>query len=94
MQTHIDTSEKHSKSILQLLSEEKKQNGIDGIIELIVAVRGRLHHYFSRSSLKQATPLNQRDFESPAFLVMGIALMSILKEIVKINQKHEHKNTT
>ena len=89
MQTQINTSEKHLKSILQLLAEKKIQNGIDGIIELIVAVRGRLHHYVSRSSLKQATPLNQRDFESPAFLVMGIALMSILKEIVKINQKHE-----
>jgi hypothetical protein len=94
MQTQINTSEKHSKSILLLLAEEKIQNGIDGIIELIVAVRGRLHHYISRSSLKQATPLNQRDFESPAFLVMGIALMSILKEIVKINQKHERKSAT
>lgn len=92
MQTQINTSEKHSKGISQLLVEEKIQNGTDGIIELIVAVRGRLHHYVSRSSLKQATPLNQRDFESPAFLIMGIALMSILKEIVKINQKHETKS--
>lgn len=92
LQTQINTSEKHSKNILQLLVEEKIQNGIDGIIELIVAVRGRLHHYISRSSLKQATPLNQRDFESPAFLVMGIAFMSILKEIVKINQEYERKS--
>jgi hypothetical protein len=92
MQTQINTSEKHSKGISQLLVEEKIQNGTDGIIELIVAVRGRLHHYVGRSSLKQATPLNQRDFESPAFLIMGIALMSILKEIVKINQKHETKS--
>jgi len=92
MQTQINTSEKHSKDISQLLVEEKIQNGTDGIIELMVAVRGRLHHYVSRSSLKQATPLSQRDFESPAFLLMGIALMAILKEIVKINQKQELKN--
>jgi hypothetical protein len=87
MKNHIYTNEKHSKAISQLLAEEKKPNDTDGIIELMVAVRGRLHHYVSRSSLKQATPLNQRDFESSAFLIMGMALMSILKEIVKINQK-------
>lgn len=94
MRTQINTSEKHSKSILQLLAEQKIKNGVDAIIELIIAIRGRLHHYYSRSSLKQATPLNQRDFESPAFLVMGIALMSILKEIIKINQKYERKSAT
>lgn len=93
MDTQINTHERHSKNISNLLREGNMQNTTDDIIKLLIRIRGRLHHYTSKSSLKQATPLTQRDFGSIAFLAMGIALMSILKEIAKINRKHKQQST-
>lgn len=87
MDKQIKTSEKHSKDITKFLRELNLQDTTEDIIRLLVRMRGRVHHYTSKSSLKQATPLTQRDFESMAFLAMGIALLSILKEIAKINRK-------
>lgn len=91
--TQIKTHERHSKNISRLLREGNLQNTMEGIIKLLIRMRGRVHHYTSKSSRKQATPLTQRDFESIAFLAMGIALMSILKEILKINRKHKQQGT-
>ncbi len=87
MNTQIKTSEKHSKNISKFLRELHLQDSVDDIIKLLIRMRGRVHHYTSKSSLEQATPLTQRDFESVAFLVMSVALLSILKEIAKINRK-------
>jgi hypothetical protein len=46
----------------------------EGIISLIVQVRGNLHHYSQKSSKKKGTPFNQRDFETMAYLLMTICL--------------------
>jgi len=92
MDTQINTHKKHHKDISRLLLEKNLQNTPDGIIRLLIRMRGQLHHYTSKSSLKQPTPLIQRDFESLSFLAMGIALKSILNEIVKINIKHRKQS--
>lgn len=89
MNNHIKTSEKHSKDISQFLRELNLQNNTEDIIRLLIRLRGRVHHYTSKSSLRQATPLTQRGFESVAFLTMGIAMSSILKETARINRKHK-----
>jgi len=86
MNTQIKTSEEHSKSLSELLREFHLKDSAEDVIKLLVAMRGRVHHYTSKSSLRQATPLTQRDFQSIAFLTMTIAMMSILKEIAKINR--------
>jgi hypothetical protein len=45
-------------------------------------MRGRLHHFSRKSTLKQKpSPLAQQDYESLAFLTMGIAMKSILNEM-------------
>jgi len=93
MNTQINPHEKHSKNIANFLKEVNADATTEGIVKLLVRMRGRVHHYTSKSSLKQATPLTERDFESMDFLAMGIALMSILKEIVKINRRFEQQNT-
>jgi len=86
MDTQIKTSAEHSKNITKYLSELHLQDTPEDIVALLVRMRGRVHHYTSKSSLKQATPFSQGDFESIAFLTMAIALLSILKEIAKINR--------
>lgn len=41
----------------------------DGLVSLIVWMRGNLHHFSLNSSTPKGHPLNQRDFESIAFLL-------------------------
>jgi len=78
MDTVINTNEKHHKNISNILREKNLQNTPEGIIKLLVRMRGQLHHYTSKSSLKQPTPFVQMDFESLAFMTMGIAMKSLL----------------
>lgn len=91
MDAFINTNEKHHKSISNILREKKLQNTPEDIIKLLIRMRGQLHHYTSKSSLKQPTPFVQMDFESLAFMTMGIAMESILNEMVKIDKKHKTK---
>jgi len=66
------------KSIQNFLTEEKMGLNIDGIIELIVRVRGNLHHFSRKSTKRIGTPLNQADFESMAYLLMAISIKSLI----------------
>lgn len=63
----------HRAKVQRLCEEEKKAYSVDGLIELLVRVRGNLHHFSARSSKRHGTPLNQQDFESIAFFAMGLA---------------------
>lgn len=77
---------RHKKNIEKFLSEENKSFDIDGLIELIVRVRGNLHHFSTKSTKHKGTPLNQQDFESIAFLLLGISVRSILQKIYERNK--------
>lgn len=85
MANHIGTSPKHLSNIQRFCNEEKVAYDIDGLTELLQKVRGNLHHYSSRSSKHLGSPFNHEDFESIAFLVMGIAVRAILQKILEIN---------
>ena len=63
----------HKAKVQQLCEEEKKDYSVDGLIELLVRVRGNVHHFSGKSSKRHGTPLNQEDFESIAFFAMGLA---------------------
>jgi hypothetical protein len=78
----IDSTEKHKKEITALLKENNLQYDVEGIIGLLVEMRGHLHHFSRRRDLKQKpSPLAQQNYESLAFLTMAIAMQSILNEI-------------
>ncbi len=79
LNTVIKPLENHLQSIHNFLREENLTFDIDGIIELIVQVRGNLHHYSGRSTKRIGTPLNQREFESVAYLLMSISVQSIIQ---------------
>jgi hypothetical protein len=80
LNTAIKPHGNHVQSIQNFLREENMSFDIDGIMELIVRVRGNLHHFTRKSTKRIGTPLNQRDFESMAYLLMGITIKSILQE--------------
>jgi hypothetical protein len=81
----INKYNRHRVNIERFCKEERVGYDIDGIIELLLKVRGRLHHYSGRSSKHQGTPFDHEDFESVAFMTMGLAVRCILQRIVKIN---------
>lgn len=75
----------HRVRIERFCKEESVLYDTDGIIDLLWKVRGNLHHYSSRSSKRQGTPLDNEDFESIAFLALGLAARCILKRIAAVN---------
>jgi len=77
---------RHKKNIEKFIQEEHKSYDADGLIELIVRVRGNLHHFSAKSTKHKGTPLNQQDFESIAFLLMGLSVRSILQKIYERNK--------
>lgn len=84
---HILNHDKHSKNLVKFLEDMGKTTSTDDILEFIVNTRGRLHHFSRKSSIKIGTPFNQREYETVAFLVMGMALRAILQEVYYINKE-------
>lgn len=79
--------DRHKTNLYNFCNEEGITYNINGLIELLVKVRGNLHHYSSRSTKHIGTPFNQDDFESIAFMTMGLSVKAILNKILKINIK-------
>ena len=63
----------HSRKLNEFCISKKCAMTDDGIIELIVKMRGTLHHYSVKSSQKLGHPLNQQEFETMAYLLMSIS---------------------
>jgi hypothetical protein len=63
----------HKTKVQQLCEEERKTYDVDGLIALLVRVRGNVHHFSAKSSKRHGTPFNQEDFQSIAFFAMGLA---------------------
>ena len=57
----------------------------DGLRRFLVLTRGRLHHFFSKSSVRHGTPFSNSDFETPALIAKILARQCIMVRIVTIN---------
>lgn len=71
-QTINSFSKRHQNNLKEFLRIENYQYDNIGIIKLIVKVRGNLHHFSQKSSKKKGHPLNQKDFETMAYLLFCI----------------------
>ena len=87
--TRIKPHKKHNNNITNFLKDMNLTDTVDDIIDFLIDTRGRLHHFSRKSTLKIGTPFNQSDYESVAYLASGIALRSILGEILKINLQYQ-----
>jgi len=67
---------KNLEELKEFLEMERKTLSVDGLIELIVQIRGNLSHFSQRSSRKKGHPLNQRDFRSVALLMKSICIFT------------------
>jgi hypothetical protein len=68
---------RHLRRIQEHLSHDNLSLSVDGVLDLIVKMRGDLHHFSQRSTRPKGHPLNQHKFESPAYLLLSICLMLI-----------------
>jgi hypothetical protein len=68
---------RHEEALRRFYLEEKCSRDIEGTLRLLFRLRGRLHHYSTRSTKYAGTPFNQREFESPALLGMVVASAAI-----------------
>ncbi|MBJ7297068.1 MAG: hypothetical protein JHC73_12295 [Dolichospermum sp.] len=64
------------EELKEFLEMERKTFSVDGLIELIVQIRGNLSHFSQKSSKKKGHPLNQRDFRSVALLMKSICIFT------------------
>jgi hypothetical protein len=63
----------HRVSLDEFLREEGCEDSIEGVLKLLVQVRGNLHHFSVASTKRKGHPLNQADFRSMAYIVLTIA---------------------
>lgn len=87
IENYFKTDARHFRNITNFLNDMGKTLDIEDIIEFLVLTRGRLHHFSRKSTLKIGTPFNQRQYESVAFLGMGLAYRGILQRILEINRE-------
>ncbi len=74
--------EDHTSRLQQVLAEEGCSWSTQGLMRLIIRLRGRLHHYSPRSRKAQPTPFEQESFRSVALLVSHMATLAIaLREV-------------
>lgn len=67
------------KELKKFLETERKILDVNGLIELIVQIRGNLSHFSQKSSKKKGHPLNQRDFRSVALLIRSICIFTFME---------------
>lgn len=63
---------RHQRSLDQFFRREGTAWNTEGVIKFLVGMRGNLLHFSQGSSKPKGHPLNQREFESVAFLILRI----------------------
>lgn len=86
---NVHNDKRHFDNISHYLKVYRKNFDIDGVIFVIVRMRGQLHHYSGKSTQVHGTPFNQNDFESIAYLTLGLAINAILHKTMEIDTKNK-----
>lgn len=77
------------EQLMPLLKSRNQPYTVDGIIRLIIKMRGELHHYIHQSSRTQGTPFNHADFKIMALIAQDLADQSVARQIEEIAKKKE-----
>jgi hypothetical protein len=73
-------SEIHSRYYLKIVYFLKEANlgfSKEGVIKLIINLRGNLHHFSMKNIAKSGHPFNREEFKSIAFLLMHLCISLI-----------------
>ena len=88
--TKLKKNERHRKNLEKFLAEENLEFKVESLPRFIFLMRGRTHHYSGKNRKTQATPHNQKDFESISFLAMLVSTY-VLGERVEREAKETGK---
>ena len=83
----LPKEQRHMDKITEMLKFRNKKLSVDSIIELIVKTRGDLHHFVNNPRKVQGTPFNHQEFETIAWIMLGVSVFVISQKIAEINQK-------
>ena len=82
---NIKKEPKHLEKINNMLKLRNKNLDVEGIVHLLVSTRGDLHHFTDNPNKNQGTPFDHAEFETIAWVSLGLATRAILQEILEIN---------
>ena len=78
-------------TVLARLQEEcrllKRSLDVDVALHLLVAMRGRLHHFANNPRRLEGTPLTHDDFEHVTELARGAAIFGLMYRVVELNNE-------
>lgn len=74
-----DANAPNLAELQRFLTEESTALTVDGLIDLVVQVRGNLSHFSQKSSKKKGHPLNQREFRVMAYLLKSICTYTFIE---------------
>lgn len=66
--------ERHLESLVFYLGEYSCDNTVEGLTQFLVSMRGRILHYWHRSTKRNVTPLTQRHLESISYFLYAVCL--------------------
>lgn len=67
----------------------KRPLDVDTALHLLVAMRGRLHHFSNNPRRLEGTPLTHGDFEHAAELARGAAIFGLMYHVVELNNERK-----
>ena len=65
--------------VMSFLREDRKQLTVDGVIELIVQIRGNLAHFSQKSTKRKGHAFNQFDFRGVAYLLQAVCIFTFTR---------------
>ena len=65
--------------VMSFLLEERKPLTVDGVIELIVQIRGNLAHFSQKSTKRKGHAFNQFDFRGVAYLLQAVCIFTFTR---------------
>jgi len=80
--------------LLRLLTELGEEASVDGVIAMLIKVRGQLHHYSHASTRRQGSPLNHDHYESAAFISGNIATQALHARLSEIDGRFESPDSS
>jgi len=80
----LKKNQRHFQKINEMLKFRNKILDVDNLISLIVSTRGDLHHFMNNPNKVQGTPFNHKEFETIAWVSLGIAVRAILQKILDV----------
>jgi hypothetical protein len=69
----------HLRELKEALARDNCAFDVDGVIKLIVKVRGDLHHFSQRSTRPKGHPFNQGEFRTMAYVLFSICARTAAK---------------